>query len=140
MHQTTRQRFDSHLTAPFCASCHSIIDGVGFGFEQFDGMGVYRTTENGSQVDTSGNLQGTDVDGPFVGVSQLEQKLVGSQEVLSCFVKQAYRYAMGQEESSAAQGALTTMQAGFTADSHMTDALTALLGTNAFVLRTTAQP
>ncbi len=138
-HQTTRQRFENHLTAPFCASCHSIIDGVGFGFEQFDGMGVYRTTENGSPVDTSGNLQGTDVDGPFVGVSQLEQKLAGSQEVLGCFIKQAYRYAMGREESATAQGALASMRSGFTADSHMTDPLSALLGTNAFVLRTTAQ-
>jgi hypothetical protein len=138
-HLTTRQRFANHLTQPFCNGCHSVIDGVGFGFEQFDGIGAYRTTENGSPVDTSGDLQGTDVDGPFVGVSQLEQKLIGSQEVVGCFVKQAYRYAMGQEESSAAQAVLAAMQSGFTADSRVTDAFNALLGTPAFVLRTTAQ-
>ena len=83
-HQTTRQRFGMHLSESFCSSCHDTIDGVGFGFEEFDGVGVYRTTENGSPVDTSGNLRGSDVDGPFVGASQLAQKLVNSKEVLGC--------------------------------------------------------
>jgi hypothetical protein len=119
--------------------CHQAIDGVGFGFEQFDGMGVYRTTENGSPVDTSGNLTGTDVDGPFVGASQLAQKLAGSQEVIACFAKQMYRYAMGQQESDQAQAVLARMTTGFTADSHVTDALRSLISDPAFVLRT-AQP
>src|SRR5258708_28722628 len=79
-HQTTRQRFGMHLNQPFCSSCHTVIDGVGFGFEEFDGIGVHRTTENGGPVDSSGNLQGTAVDGPFVGASELAQKLVGSKE------------------------------------------------------------
>jgi hypothetical protein len=138
-HLTTRERFNIHLSQKFCNDCHSTIDGVGFGFEQFDGMGVYRTTENGSPVDTSGNLVGTDVDGAFVGVAQLEQKLAGSQEVVACFVKQAYRYAMGREESPAAKEVLGAMQSAFTASSPMTDPLRALLGDKAFVLRTVAQ-
>jgi hypothetical protein len=139
VHQTTRQRFDMHLNQPFCRGCHTAIDGVGFGFEEFDGVGVHRTTENGSPVDTSGNLQGSDVDGPFVGVSQLAQKLAGSKEMLSCYVKQAYRYAMGQEESQGSQAALAAMQNGLTADSRMTDAFKSLMADPAFVLRTTVQ-
>jgi hypothetical protein len=90
-------------------------------------------------VDTSGNLQGSDVDGPFVGVSQLAQKLAGSKEMLSCYVKQAYRYAMGQEESQGSQAALAAMQNGLTADSRMTDAFKSLMADPAFVLRTTVQ-
>jgi hypothetical protein len=139
-HETTRQRFGMHLSQAFCNSCHSVIDGVGFGFEQFDGMGVYRTTENGSPVDTSGTVTGTDVDGPFVGVAQLSQKLAGSQEVLGCFAKQVYRFAMGQEESKASHEVLTAMQAKFTADSRMTDPFQTLVADPAFVLRTTLQP
>jgi hypothetical protein len=136
-HETTRQRFSMHLSQPFCNSCHSVIDGIGFGFEQFDGTGAYRTTENGSPVDTSGTVTGTDVDGPFVGVSQLSQKLLGSQEVLSCYVKHVYRFAMGQEESPASHEVLTAMQSAFTADSHMTDPFQTLVADPAFVLRTT---
>jgi|SRR5579872_3268899 len=138
-HQTTRQRFDAHLNQAFCKGCHTAIDGVGFGFEEFDGVGVYRTTENGSPVDTSGNLQGSDVDGPFVGVSELAQKLAVSQEMLSCYVKQAYRYAMGQEESDGSQATLAAMQSSFTADSHMTDAFRSLMADPSFVQRTTLQ-
>jgi hypothetical protein len=138
-HQTTRQRFDMHLNQAFCKGCHTTIDGVGFGFEEFDGVGVHRTTENGSPVDTSGNLQGTDVDGPFVGVSQLAQKLAASKEVVGCYVKQAYRYAMGQEEGTNSQAVLTAMQTGFGADSHMTDAFKSLMADPAFIERTTVQ-
>jgi hypothetical protein len=138
-HQTTRQRFGMHLNQPFCNSCHAVIDGVGFGFEEFDGMGVHRTTENGSPVDTSGNLQGTDVDGPFVGVSQLGQKLVGSKEVLGCYIKQAYRYAMGQEEGTNGKADLAAMQVNFDADSHMTDPFESLMADPSFVQRTTVQ-
>ncbi len=138
-HQTTRQRFGMHLNQPFCNSCHAIIDGVGFGFEEFDGIGVHRTTENGSPVDTSGNLQGTDVDGPFVGVSQLAQKLSDSKEVLGCYVTQVYRYAMGQEEGSSSQAVLAVMQADFDVDSHMTDPFESLMADPSFVQRTTVQ-
>jgi hypothetical protein len=139
MHQTTRQRFDMHLNQAFCKACHQTIDGVGFGFEEFDGIGVHRTTENGSPVDTSGNLQGTDIDGPFVGVSQLAQKIASSKEMLSCYIKQVYRYAMGQEESQASQAALAAMQSAFTADSRMTDAFKSLMADPSFVERTTVQ-
>jgi hypothetical protein len=138
-HQTTRQRFETHLNQAFCKGCHTTIDGVGFGFEEFDGVGVYRTTENGSPVDTSGNLQGSDVDGPFVGVSQLAQKLAGSKDMLNCYVKQAYRYAMGQEESPGSQAALAAMQSALTADSPMTDVFKSLMADPSFVLRTTIQ-
>ena len=138
-HQTTRQRFGMHLNQPSCSGCHGVIDGVGFGFEEFDGLGVHRTTENGSPVDTSGNLLGTDVDGPFVGVSQLAQKLAGSKEVLGCYIKQAYRYAMGQEESASSQAVLAAMQANFSADSHIADAFKSLVADPSFVQRTTVE-
>jgi hypothetical protein len=136
-HQTTRQRFVAHLTESFCQDCHASIDGVGFGFEQFDGMGVYRTTENGSPVDTSGELVGTDVDGPFSGASQLGASLVKSQNAMNCFVKQVYRYAMGQEESPGVAPVLANLEKGFTADSRVTDVLASLIADPSFVLRTT---
>jgi hypothetical protein len=138
-HQTTRQRLDVHLNYDFCKSCHTEIDGIGFGFEQFDALGVYRTTENGQPVDTSGNLTVGDVPGPFTGVAALEDKLLQSQDVLSCMTKQVYRYAMGQLESDGANGVLAVMQNGFTADSHAKDAFLALMTAPDFVLRATAQ-
>jgi len=52
-------------------------------------------------------------------------------------VRQAYRYAMGQEEPSAITPTLTAIGAGFTADSAITDVFTKLVTDPAFVLRTT---
>jgi hypothetical protein len=137
MHETTRQRFEQHLTESFCRGCHAQIDGVGFGFEEFDGIGVYRTTENGSPVDTSGMLQGTDVDGPFIGVSALSATLMTSQQVLGCFIKHVYRFAMGQEETADSSRMLSALGAGFSADSRVTEVFPALVADPGFVLRTT---
>ena len=137
-HETTRQRFDAHLNEPICKTCHTIIDGVGFGFEQFDGIGAYRTMENGSPVDTSGTLLGTDVDGPFDGVSALATKLETSQEVLDCFARQVYRYAMGQEEPSANGAAVVAIGNGFTSSSPVTDLFTAIVVDPVFAVRTTS--
>jgi hypothetical protein len=145
---TTRKRLDNHMTNPQCVSCHRLIDGIGFGFEQFDAMGVYRTTDNGAPVDPSGDLLVGDVQGAFVGVNALEDKLLQSNQVLGCVVKQFYRYALGVSEADATTGVipvatqalLASLQKGFTQDSHLTDALMAIATAPAFFLRTTAQP
>src|SRR5262249_46900909 len=88
---TTRARFAEHVANPFCMKCHDAIDGVGFGFESFDGVGAYRTTENGIDIDASGKLLDShDQDGPFAGVIALEQKLAQSRTVADCFVRQMF--------------------------------------------------
>lgn len=137
---TTRQRFsDQHLNQPFCVACHTTIDGFGFGFEEFDGMGVYRTMENGQKVDDSGMISLTsDVNGPFNGAVELQQKLAGSKTVATCATKQMYRFISGGVESPASAPALTKMQTGFTGDSHLTDPFLAFIASNEFVYRLTA--
>ena len=52
---TTRQRFEEHSKNP-CAGCHQLLDPLGFAFENYDGIGRYRTTDNGQPVDASGTL------------------------------------------------------------------------------------
>jgi hypothetical protein len=91
--RTTRQKYEEHKTQAFCAACHSQFDPIGFGMEEMDGIGRFRTLENGLPVDSSGNLSSTDVDGPFVGVAQLSQKLASSQMFATCFVWQFFRFA-----------------------------------------------
>ena len=43
---TTRQRFEQHRANPSCAACHQLMDPIGIGFENYDAIGRYRTTEN----------------------------------------------------------------------------------------------
>jgi hypothetical protein len=132
---TTRQRFDRHVSTPFCASCHKQIDGVGFGFEEFDGIGRHRTTENGQPVDTSGTIVGTgEIDGDYVGVAALSERLASSRVLARCYVRHAYRYAMGQIEPTGAD--LGALDGAFTTDAALTDIFLAIVASDLFVTRT----
>ncbi len=59
---TIRERLAQHRTNPSCASCHSVIDPLGFALEQFDAIGAWRTVdESGRPVDArSTTLDGYD--------------------------------------------------------------------------------
>ena len=48
---TLRERVAVHLEDEFCASCHQLVDPIGLGLEQFDGLGHFRTTEFGGVID-----------------------------------------------------------------------------------------
>jgi len=139
--QTTRQRFTEHLSNDVCRGCHKIIDGFGFGFESYDGIGVYRTTENGTPVDSAGTIIGAgDADGPFAGVVELEDRLLRSARLTDCFVRQTYRFAMGRIETAAPDeaAALAALAAGFSPDTRLSDPLLSLVVAPAFTWRTTA--
>ena len=98
--QTQRERLAQHSEDPSCGACHSLIDPLGFGFEHFDATGRYRTTEAGEAVDASGMLLGSDVPGPFNGVSELAQKLSQSRQVEECLATQWFRYSFGREPTA----------------------------------------
>ena len=68
---STRDRLSQHETDATCAACHVMMDPIGFAFENYDGIGRYRTTDGGKPIDTSGTLAMTDVNGPLTGVAQL---------------------------------------------------------------------
>jgi hypothetical protein len=62
---TLRQRMEKHRTDPGCASCHARLDPIGFGMENFDAIGAWRTVDAGAPVDSSGELpDGSKFNGP----------------------------------------------------------------------------
>ncbi len=62
---SVRQLMEQHRANPTCASCHRIMDPLGFSLENFDAVGQWRTRDHGNRVDASGQLaDGTAVDGP----------------------------------------------------------------------------
>lgn len=94
---TTRERFAAHAANP-CASCHTLLDPVGFGLESYDAIGAYRTVENGRPIDASGELKGTDVDGPFNGGLELATRLSTSALARQCAATNAARFVYGRPE------------------------------------------
>jgi mono/diheme cytochrome c family protein len=60
-----RQLLEQHRTNPSCATCHKVMDPLGFSLENFDAVGEWRTKDAAGAVDPSGQLaDGTAVDGP----------------------------------------------------------------------------
>ncbi len=98
---TTRALFDAHVSRPTCSGCHRLIDPIGNGFESFDGIGRFRTTENGNTVDSSGAVTDTtDANGPFVGVGSLARQLSQSQQAQDCYTTQLFRFGSAQSDPS----------------------------------------
>jgi len=98
---TTRERFALHTSVPSCASCHLLIDPPGHGLENYDAVGLWRDTDQGRPIDSSGNIIGSaDVDGPFRGAVELGTRLAGSEQAKACVATQWFRYAQARGETS----------------------------------------
>lgn len=109
---TTRQRFDFHSKAfASCYSCHQYLDGPGFGFENYDGAGQFRKTENGNVINAGAILRGLETYSPteeltFTDLNNLSQVVSDSPIAAQCVARQYYRYTTGHLETTADQCAL----------------------------------
>ena len=64
--RSLRARLEAHRRNPTCASCHRVMDPLGFALENFDGLGQWREKEPGGAIDPTGQLaNGTTIDGPI---------------------------------------------------------------------------
>jgi len=137
---TTRDRFGAHSKDPVCWNCHSLMDPIGFGFENFDGAGNWRTTENNLPVDASGTLTGSgDVDGDFNGVPELAAKLAQSSAVRACLATNVFRFTIGRLETDSDKCLLKDVTTAYTADRPVTDLLVAYVRSNEFLIRKVEQ-
>jgi hypothetical protein len=98
--QSNRQRFLEHSQNVACASCHQLMDPIGFGFEHFDSIGRYQPTQGGQPVDATGEVRASpSSDGVFTGVDGLQEKLAASVDVQACFSLQWLRFAYGVSDA-----------------------------------------
>jgi hypothetical protein len=101
---SVRQRMEAHAQGA-CAGCHTQMDPIGFAMENFDGVGVYRTMDGTYPIDTSGlSVLGQ----PVSDVASLAQVVKNNPTLVPCVAKQLFRYAIGQEEVDATDGAVMT--------------------------------
>ena len=92
---TMRERMEQHRANPACATCHRLMDPLGFALENFDAIGRWRTTDgNDTPIDASGELtDGTRFDGP-VG---LRNTLLSHQEqFVNTLTEKLLTYALGR--------------------------------------------
>jgi hypothetical protein len=118
--QTNRDRMSEHVTNPSCATCHKLIDPIGFGLERFDAIGIQRDKfkltfgagrrEGGNRrapgktveldIDATGYVAGLP-NSDFSSPSQLGAVLARSAQCQECIVKQYFRYTAGRLETPA---------------------------------------
>jgi len=88
---TARDRLEVHNTNPSCAGCHLITDPMGLSLENFDGAGRFRETENGAELDISGELDGVF----YTDISGLAAAVRDHPKLHSCLVNRLFAYGTG---------------------------------------------
>ena len=140
---TRRQRMSDHVANPLCASCHRLMDPIGFGLESFDAIGRFRQRETiliesptgnrrddkriNLDLDTQGEIAGLP-NSSFSDSSQLGAILSKSPICQECMVRQIFRYAYGRLETSADEESIHHLFATFRDSGfHFKDLLTGLV-------------
>ena len=90
---TLAEQLKQHSTDPACSGCHMMMDPIGLGFENFDGIGRFRLEDTGVPIDASGALpNGTE----FEGTSELIDLLAEDANLLHCMSEKLMTYALGR--------------------------------------------
>ncbi|HET9933526.1 MAG TPA: DUF1592 domain-containing protein, partial [Polyangiaceae bacterium] len=99
--KTTRARFSTHSTDSICAGCHKNIDQFGFAFEEYDGMGTFRTKEGSNDVNSKVTINsGTDFDGDYADGNALAVAMSKSPQVTACFARHMFRGSAARSDDT----------------------------------------
>jgi hypothetical protein len=91
---TIRETMEVHRANPTCATCHRMIDPIGFGLANFDWMGRWQDTEKGKPVDASGVMPSGD---KFTGPVELRQTILKRKdEFVRNVTQKVMGYALGR--------------------------------------------
>ncbi|MCH2398838.1 MAG: DUF1588 domain-containing protein, partial [Pirellulales bacterium] len=130
-----RQRMVAHRANPLCASCHQLMDPIGFGFENFDAIGAWREQDGAFPVDAGGTLPGGQA---FAKPHELAHLLRTSrgEQFCRCLSEKMLTYALGRGlefyDRCAVDEIMKTLAAG---DYRFSQLIMAVVQTDAFQYR-----
>jgi hypothetical protein len=92
---TLRERMEQHRTDPTCAVCHTQMDTLGFGLENFDAIGAWRDRDGRFDIDPAGELPGG---AGFQGPAELMELLAERKknDFCRCLTEKMLTYALGR--------------------------------------------
>ncbi len=117
--RTLRERVAEHLVDPGCRACHTRMDPLGLGLENFDGIGRYRREDNGAVIDPRGDVDGA----AFADARGLGQALRDDPRTTRCVSQYMYRYATGFYEAYEENPTIDAVDYSFRASGHRLDRL-----------------
>jgi hypothetical protein len=89
-----RQQMEKHRADPMCASCHSRMDPLGFGLENYNAIGVWRSSDGKFPIDASGTMPGGQT---FSGPAEMKSVLLARlPEFVNCLTEKMLTYALGR--------------------------------------------
>ncbi len=124
---TLREKLSVHVEDPSCAACHQAMDPIGFAFEHFDALGLYRDVdENGLSIDAA-----TEVDGQAVnGGIEMGELIAELPEVGACIARRFYEHGGAHLATSKEGESVDALVERFVASDYDFQALVVALVTN----------
>ena len=141
--QTNRERVSAATEAEgtACASCHAtVINPLGFAFENYDAIGRYRTTDNGRPVDASGSYQFATGLEQFNGAAELAELMAQNPQVHACYTKHLAEFVLGRDLDQADSGLVTNMMDQSLASASIKDLILTIVQSDAFLTRQEVTP
>jgi hypothetical protein len=133
--RTIRERMERHRATPACASCHALVDPLGFAMDNFDAIGGWRDYDASNPIDASGALpDGT----PVAGVAELREALLADPQLFAgTFTEKLLTYALGRGlehyDQPVVRGILRDAE---TSDYRFTELVIGIVRSTPFTLRT----
>lgn len=132
---TLRERMQQHRANPSCATCHERMDVLGFGLENFNAIGGWRSKDGSFNIDASGILpDGT----AFSGPAELKQILMKQDEPFRrCLTEKLLTYALGRGVEAADRPTLTAISKAVANDGNRVQRMVLeIVNSDAFLRRT----
>ena len=144
--KTLRERLETVRNDAYCWKCHQQMNQLGLPFENYDQFGRFRLHELGGEVDTSGDVVTTgpifdfaekDLAGPVNDPIQLIQRLANSKRAQQVFVRYAFRFFLGRNETVRDAKTLQEADEAYSASGGSMKALVvSLITSDSFLYRT----
>ena len=142
-HNTLRERMRV-TRETYCWTCHKKMDPLGLPFEMYNHAGLYRETELNKPVDTTGEIIDSGdptLDGKVANALEMIQKLAESERAEQVFVRHAFRFWMGRNETLNDAPVLQEAYHAYKdSGGSMKALLVSLLTSDAFLYRTRSEP
>ncbi len=138
---SARQRLDLATGSAECQACHRLMNPLGYPFEIYNHAGYLRQVDFGD-AGVDGTAMLTDMpdpalDGPVRDAVELSEKLAASDHVKRCFVRQAFRYYMGRDETLADACTLARMETAYDQQGSFVELLESLVTSDTWLYRST---
>jgi hypothetical protein len=137
--RSVRARLEEHRNNPVCATCHNVMDPIGFALENFDAIGAWRTKEPGGAIDSSGQMaNGTPVNGP----ETLRAALTADPaQFVGIVTEKLLTYALGRGLAPYDMPTVRSLLRGAAADDYKFSSLVlGLANSTAFRMKVAQQP